>query len=266
MSQTQKVIKYLAIAFAIFLIVSIISGIMFSLSMFTGIFNQDVLDEMKTFSIENSKTLKIDVKTVNLSIKIDEQFKIETNNKYIEVNESLDKIAIKENSHSWFKNNKSQLIIYIPSNYEFDKIDIDSGAGKIDIESLNTKILNLDLGAGNILIDDLTVSNNIDIDGGAGNITISNANINNLDLDMGVGNLSLSSYLTGNSKIDGGVGNIDLNLIGNQDDYKIKIEKGIGKATIDNNSVSNTTYGNGNNYIDIDCGVGEIVINFENKL
>ena len=49
---------------------------------------------------------------------------------------------------------------------------------------------------------------------------------------MGVGKLSLISKLTGNNKIDSGIGEMNLSLIGTLEDYKISLDKGIGKAKI----------------------------------
>ena len=88
--------------------------------------------------------------------------------------------------------------------------------------------------------------------------------MNNLDLDMGVGKLSLTSKLTGNNKIDSGVGAIDLSLIGSLEDYKISLDKGIGKATISGEDMKDDyTYGTGINKIDIDGGIGSINIDFK---
>ena len=99
------------------------------------------------------------------------------------------------------------------------------------------------------------------IEGGAGEINIDNADINNLDLDMGIGKLTLTAYLKGNSEINAGVGSINLNLIGSEEDYLINLDKGIGLATYNDNEMkNNTTYGNGNNKIMIDGGIGSIKI------
>ena len=81
---------------------------------------------------------------------------------------------------------------------------------------------------------------------------------------MGVGELDLSAKLSGNSDIDAGVGRLNLNLIGN--DYKIKVDKGIGSASINGNDIKDDTYyGEGSNIIDIDGGVGSIDISYGNR-
>ena len=106
----------------------------------------------------------------------------------------------------------------------------------------------------------------IDIDGGAGRITISDGALHNLDLDMGVGQLNLTSALTGESDFDLGIGESNITVIGNKDDYKLDIEKGIGNITVDGTSVSNIKeYGNGNNSIEVSGGIGAINLRFQEE-
>ena len=55
--------------------------------------------------------------------------------------------------------------------------------------------------------------------------------------------------------------NIFYDLLG--DDYKIKIDKGIGSATVNNEKVVDSSYyGSGRNIIDIDGGVGNIEVSY----
>ena len=62
-----------------------------------------------------------------------------------------------------------------------------------------------------------------------------------------------------NTKYPRNIGKIDLNLIG--DNYKFKVNKGIGKITINNNEMKDKTItGTGTSFIDIDGGIGEINI------
>lgn len=269
MSETQKIIKYLAIAFAIFLIFNIISGIMFGIVSIGNIFSDKTEKNKMTDKIDindNTLILDVDVVSVNVIIKEGNEFKAETNNKYIDCKQKYNKLYIKERKHNWFsRKNNSDLIVYVPSNYLFDAISIKSGAGKVSIDNLSSQKLYLDLGAGKVNIDNLKVLDNTEIEGGAGEIVISNGKLHNLDLNMGVGKLSLTSEVTGNSEIDAGVGKMDLNLIGNIDQYKIKLDKGIGSATIDGDKMNDDIYyGNGVNIIDIDGGIGSIKIDFLN--
>lgn len=268
MTTAQKVIKYLAIGFAISLIVSIFSSIMFGFSIVSDVFthtkHSNILENLKDLNIsgEDVSILDIDIKYSNLIIKKGDELKAETNNKYINYEQNGNKIVITEKRHSWFtRRNKSDLIIYVPDNFGFDGVSIDAGAGKIEIDSIKTKILDFDFGAGKATINNLVVEEYAKIDGGAGEISILHSNINDLDLDVGVGKFTLNSKLTGTNKIDAGVGELNINLIGNIDDYKLSVEKGIGSAKFNGENIKGEkVYGNGKNTIDIDGGIGSINI------
>lgn len=272
MNETQKVIKYLAIAFAVFLIISILSGITMCFVMFSNIF--DDKEDGNFISDRNEEimgpisSLDIDLRATSTTIQEGNQLKIETNNNKIVMKNRNGKLSIKERRGSIFKRNKNyHLTIYLPKDITYDKVSIDSGAGRIKTEKLSTKRLSLDLGAGEVEIEKLEVLESAEVDGGAGKFSISSGNIHNLDLDMGVGKLELTAAITGDSKIEAGIGEANIDLLGSESDYKVKINKGIGSATLDGKSVHDDSYyGNGSNYLLIDGGVGKIDITFKNHL
>lgn len=268
MNSLQKVIKNISIIFAIFLSISIITGIIYGLSSLESIFNDNndkISRKLKDLEInENASILNIDVASANLTIKEGDYLKAKTNNEYIKIKQEKNSLSITEKKYNWFSNNKNrELIIYVPTDFSFENVVISTGASKVNIEKLSTNNLYLELGAGKVDINNLIVLNDTEIDGGAGKITIKSGKINNLDLDMGVGSLTLTSRLTGNNHIDSGVGEIDLHLLGNLDNYRISLDKGLGSATLDGKSMSDDVkYGTGNSKLDIDGGVGSINIDF----
>ena len=276
MTSVQKVIKYLAIAFAIFLIVSIISTITAALFALSGILGlkQDIEksmnSEMVATDLENNDiaTLDIEVAFTNLTIKTGDSLKIETDNSNIEYKQENQKLQIKEKNKKWFSNYvEKELILYLPESIQFEKIKIATGAGKIDIETLNTENLSFELGAGETEIQKLNVTKECEIDGGAGKLSIFEGIINDLDLDMGVGEVNLTSSLTGKNEINAGVGSLNIDLQGEKNSYKIQADKGLGSVKIDGKEVSDgETFGNGENYIEVDGGVGNIDIDFNSAI
>ena len=84
-----------------------------------------------------------------------------------------------------------------------------------------------------------------------------------MDLDTGIGEVNIRAQITGKSKIDTGIGKTNLTLMGNKDDYQCTIDRGIGDLKIDNEKISNGKYGNGQNLIDFEIGIGAVNINFE---
>ena len=276
MTTAQKVIKYLATAFAVFLIITIISAILsgvYALLSALGLIhtNKDIVTEnLKVISkeVKEVTTLKIDLAYTNLDIKTGDDFKVETNNSKITFEENNGSVKIKEENRNWLNNNNmsSNLIIYIPEDMiAIDETKIQTGAGKINIEKLNTQSLYLELGAGDVYIENVIATGETKIDGGVGKTELKSCEINNLKANLGMGEFTFCGKLTGKSKIDSGVGAINIDLIDNKNNYKIDVSKGLGNVTLDGQKLeTDRVYGIGENYLDIDGGIGEIKIDFEN--
>lgn len=268
MSTGQRVIKYLAVAFGLSLAATIIFSIASGLYAFTSMFTNDNVIEDNTSILwrqgtENISSLDIDINYSDLVIKTGTAFMIETNNSSIKYKIVNNKLEVEENRYYVYSSKiKSEVIITIPD-MKMKEIDIDAGAGNLNIDSINTETLDIDLGAGNTLINNL-YSDRANIDTGAGTFTINNGRINDLDLDTLVGEVRITSNITGNSSISSGVGKLSLNLLATFDNYRFDVSKGIGKVTINDTEVEdNSTFGNGTNIIKLDGGIGEIVVNFK---
>ena len=78
MTSAQKIIKYCAIAFAIFLIVSIVSGILGAVSGVSYFLSgKTTVTEMETFPITSSvKELKIDLSAARLRLQTGDRFQL----------------------------------------------------------------------------------------------------------------------------------------------------------------------------------------------
>ena len=276
MTTAQKVIKYIALGFAAFLIVTIISAILsggYALLRAFGLIHVDkniVTEELKVISseVKEISTLKIDLSCTNLDVKIGDNFKVETNNSKITFTNDNGSVKIKEENRNWLNNNKeSNLIIYIPRDMiAIDETKIETGAGKINIEKLNTQSLYLELGAGDVYIKNLTVTKEAKIDGGLGRTELKSCEINNLKANLGMGDFVFNGKLTGKNEIDSGVGAIDIDLVDNKGNYKINVSKGLGNVTLDGQKLEmDRVYGTGENYLDVDGGIGEIKIEFKEE-
>ena len=145
MTTAQKLIKYIALGFAAFLIVTIISLILnggYALLSAFGLMQENVITEdLKVISseVKEVSTLKIDLSFTNLDIKTGDIFKVETNNSKITFENNNGSVKIKEKNINWLSNNNraSNLTIYIPEDMPtIDETNIETGAGKINIEEL----------------------------------------------------------------------------------------------------------------------------------
>jgi len=97
MSDIQKIIKYLAIAFAIYLCVIILGAIVGVFGSFMFIFGTDkgISDNLERISIDEKNDIKemdINIKGAHLIIEDSEEFYIETNNQYIKTEQNKEKI------------------------------------------------------------------------------------------------------------------------------------------------------------------------------
>lgn len=278
MSELQKVIKYCAIGFAAFLAFSIITGIFSAALALTGVFSgigsSNTVDISESF--DDVKSLSAEHSLGNFTIKLGDTDKVEVVAENVSESFTVEKsfsgnLKIKSKFSVWglFNGNgnssgNAKVTIYIPKDFIAENIEIDAGAGNVNIEALTTKKLEINAGAGNIYGENITAKQ-VDLDGGVGEITLEDINFTDVDIDCGVGNVNLQGSMYGKNKIDCGVGEVRLDLKGSIDDYNIKVEKGLGSVYINGEKNSDINWNNRNaaHSLDINGGVGDIDIDFE---
>ena len=272
MTTTQKIIKYLAIAFALYLVISIFS-IIFGLSreIISSINNDkkesELLEEYTTISnnVNNIESFKIDISNDDIEIKEGEKFEVKTNDPDVKFYHENSIVKIKsDKTFSWHLSNSSRgtIIIYLPNEFNISELDLNLGAGKIDIDKIFVETLLMDLGAGTMTAKEINVYEKATINGGAGNINIYSGTINNLNLKLGAGNASIQSDLTGSNTLTTGVGKLNLGLSRSKDNYRFDINKGLGNIILNDFDVSeDTLIGDGETKIKISGAVGNIIIN-----
>lgn len=234
MTEMQKIIKYCALALAIFLIfiiVTTIANVGYNIIEKTDLINNSNSKLLKNnIVISNNESeireIDIDIKSSNIILKTAKNFKVETNNKDIKYSYEDGKVLIKQNNvNKWYfnKNNNSKLIFYIPSEISLEKINLNNNVGdvKIDFEK-----------------------------------------ISNLNIDLDVGDIFVKSMLSGKNIIKSNIGDINLELSLKQENYKFEFDKDIGEVKLNNNKIKRDTItGNSNNNLKIKTNIGDIKIN-----
>lgn len=266
MTTFQKVVKYLAIAFAIFLTVAIVSGLLGAVGLFGGLFDDEaVLEDLTSYPVSAEiRNLEIEIGAADFSIKEGNAFSVESNLKHLKVEEKGNTLFIKETRKLSGTYADAVLTLYIPSGAELNNVELTTGAGRLTIGDLSAETLDFELGAGEVTIASLTATGTAEIDGGAGRITISGGTLRNLELGMGVGQLNLTSGLTGNCQMDLGIGESNITLIGSKEDYKLEVNKGIGSLSVDGQKANDYgSSGNGTNKVEINGGIGAINVLFK---
>ena len=224
-----------------------------------------VLDETKAYQVQTQiSSLNIQLNAADFKIENGDAFLVESNLKYLSVSEKNGVLTIVDNAKSNSSYTDATLTLYVPSGIIFDSIDIETGAAKMNVDTLSANTIELVLGAGDVQIGMLNASSGANIKGGAGKINVASGIINNLDIEVGAGKLDLTARVLGDSEFEFGVGESNITLVGSKEEYTVDIEKGIGSITVDGSVITGTSsIGNGSNCIDIEGGVGAINLNFQ---
>lgn len=171
----------------------------------------------------------------------------------------------------------------------FDKIEIDMGAGNLEVTSgsefyvktdgrLTAEIrdgkliikspdnisvwpFSSDSGAGNAEIRLPWGIDKIDADMGAGNAVFSEVEIKNIDIDMGAGDAEFKDVTFEKLDLDKGAGNTTVVVADDTLDYDIDIDNGIGEIVCLGNKASFEYERKGNGpKIVIDQGIGNVTV------
>lgn len=279
MNEFQKVIKYCAMAFAIFLSVSIITGIASGIITAMGVVSANS-SSTETINYDESfeavKSLYADNSVGNFIIKEGTGRTVQVVAENVMGEFSVNKnfsgeLRIKSKFNFWnflsgksAFNKESKVTIYLPEGFEAERVKIEAGAGNVTIEELKTQRLEIEAGAGNIQGTEI-IAEKVSLDGGIGEITLEDVDLTNVDVEAGVGNISIEGYLRGKNDIEAGIGNISLEIYGSADDYNLKADKGLGNITINGDKHFGLNWNNrtAENSLNIDGGVGNININFK---
>ncbi|MBQ7898028.1 MAG: hypothetical protein IJ323_06355 [Clostridia bacterium] len=224
MNVLGKTIKYTAIALAMLLAVTVIGSVIDILAVFFGD-TEEV--EMKEYTVDNSVfKIEAELQVSELIIENAQNFKVLTNNGDVSIKEANGVLRIIEKRKPINISHKknAEVRIYIPENNNLEGLNIKAGVGKANIKV---------------------------------------SEISDLKLEMGVGELTLKSTLLGKNEIHCGIGAIDITLTGDNDSYKVKAAKGIGEIRLDGRKIGSGTFGEGNSLLEIEGGIGNIRIAFE---
>lgn len=263
MTAKQRVIKYLALAFAVFLIVSFAVGIFEVLSSLLEMeVNKPVgTDYLYSYVVSDSVSeLKISVSAADLRITTGDSFSISTDNENVKCSENGSVLSLSD-KEKFNISHEGEIVVQLPPGKIFEKITLDAGAGEITVERLDAGKLSMNLGAGDFFADEMNISAEAFIGCAAGEFTVKKGTLSNLEMDMAVGDVALYCTLKGNTEINCGIGDIDIRLPEALSEYRIEVDKGICSATLDGKSMEDEkAYGSGPSKIEIDGAVGDISI------
>ncbi len=270
MKSWQIVVRYCAIALASVMIFSIafwglrIFGIAFAVA------SVGSYEETKAYSFNSNgiDNLEIDIAAAHFTLESSNGDKIivKTNIKNLIAKESGDTLKVKEKQGLFTVTDTDAFVeIYYPVGFEFEKVDIDAGAGQLTVIGMLAEKLDADLGAGDTGFVNLTVTKEADIDGGVGNLSFSTAEITGLDLDLGVGYFSFHGILNGKNHISFGIGESVVDFYDDKERYYFDVEKGIGEIEYYGPEDFNFVRNDQETTVKIEGGIGKITVRFFDK-
>ena len=292
MTGFQKFIKYAAIAFGIYLSITIVLVLLGIARTFVGVSHignerfEQRMEEGKeneqdsvienteesstpnfSKSYENIQKLEIDLENVNLEIKKGDSFKIEGINlsDRIQIQENGNNIKI-DDDHipSGYINENTKLVVYMPESQKLNEIDIEVQYASVNIENIYATKFSLDLQNNTCKINQLT-ADYVEINNESADMDISTGEANRFQLEADLGDENVAIKVLENAEIDLEHANAEIKLIGSQEDYQIMHKKQEGRTSIAGQEISseNETIGNGNAKIILETKYTNTNVNFD---
>ena len=160
------------------------------------------------------------------------------------------------------------ITLYLPDDYSFDEVDVEVGAGYLQLDHLYVKEMTLEVGAGEISLGDIRAQE-LDASIGAGAIDITGMETAKLDIEVGMGSFTVEGRLDGDADVDCSMGYVEMMLDGDERDFNYSLEDAMGTVGIGNSSFGGlgeerTIDNHANKNIDVECSMGNILIGFKN--
>ncbi len=159
------------------------------------------------------------------------------------------------------------ITITIPENFTAQNISLRVEAGSVNVDRIKAEESDFNLNAGELQINELSISGKSQYRVRAGEMMLKKMDAKDITVDCGIGSVKIDGIITGDSNIKCGLGQVYLDLAAKENDYSYDINCGIGEVKINGeeyNNISNKIIKNGDtdNNLSLDCGVGEITVDF----
>ena len=165
---------------------------------------------------------------------------------------------------SWNNENMGEITLYLPEK-DFMSLEFDGGVGVNKISDVTVRKLDYDGGVGENYFNNVKVLEDAELDFGVGETQMESCVIQRGDIDVGVGELYFSGNILGDTSVDTGVGEVKMDIDGYRNDYEINYDQGIGEVNINSSteSVTSSTMAATRIRLDLDCGIGDVTVNFK---
>lgn len=172
------------------------------------------------------------------------------------------------NGKEWKVNaDKEGVILSVPQDTLPKEVEIDLGAGQMQLDALAASVIEINLGAGQIRADQMQAEKaNLTV--GAGEIVLENVQFTDMKAQVGAGSCRVQGSIKGNVEADCAMGNIVLSPEGQKSDFNYEIMCVTGNITIEEEKYSGLTKeqtieNHAGKNMELDCAMGNIRIAFE---
>ncbi len=188
----------------------------------------------------------------------------------VELKSSLESGTLKievarDNKHALSKEKKA--VLYLPDDMSVSDVTIEAGAAHLVWEpDFKCKKLDINLGAGDVNMSKITAENS-DFDIGAGELKFDSLVTEDADIDVDMGNFTMKGDITDKLDLDVAMGNAILNITSSEKDHNYDYEVGMGSLNIGKTKAagmanSHEIDNDASSDYDINVGMGNVSINF----
>ena len=189
---------------------------------------------------------------------------------------------MKKNFHAFVVEDHSKLLKNVNKNVTLEiiipnrlihEIEVENKTGDVTLQGIETNELSLELGVGDIELEEVTIHSETEIKGGTGDIQVKDSTFySKFDIEEGAGDIAFIGELMGNVKINCGIGDVKLEVDNHRDNYHIVAEGGVNSLKIDGEKMGgslatqyNDNYEKNRFDMKLEVGVGDIQVNFNDQ-
>ena len=292
MNGVQKVIKYCAMAFAVFLsvvifgtIISVVVGVTTGIAGVNFLMDGDKerVNLAEEYTLEEARGLgiteilvdcnaEITVQTGDVlsieAVNVTEDYEIRQNNGKFSIVEDSPEIKINFLFHN--ATERETVVVTIPEEFSAEQVKILSGSGAVRMTGIEAEYFTVDSGSGKVIAENVAAKR-LYVDSGSGRVTVVQAVADETEINSGSGGITVEDSKLGELLLNSGSGTVRMV---HAEATKAKVDSGSGAVSyagvltgtceFETGSGSLTLRIDGGEYdykVDADCGSGTFRIN-----
>lgn len=159
------------------------------------------------------------------------------------------------------------ITMVIPAGVQFEEIDVEVGAGVMEIGGLHTRKMGANIGAGELLINGMETGD-FSAEVGVGRIEAFGMASGDVSFMVGMGEGLYEGAVSGNIDLECDMGNLELSLKEREEDFNYEIESSVGNVRIGGSEFSGLATERKVDHgayreCKVECSVGNIDIKFQ---